>query len=381
MAFDDVGFVHLHVHSSYSLLEGALAIAKLAKLASADNMPALALTDTNNLYGALEFSEKLAGEGIQPIVGLQLSLDLCDADRQRQGRKRLPSIVLLAATAEGYANLMRLSSRALIDAAVSGRPHLRIDQLEPLAEGLIALTGGPDGPIDEALAERRPDLASSRLDRLARTFGDRLYLEVQRHGLAAERAGEPALLDLAYQRGIPLVAANEPYFALRADHEAHDALLAIAEGRLVSDDDRRHVTAEHGFKKRSEMVEAFADLPEALRNSVEIALRCGFRPRATKPMLPRFSGEGTSAEEDAELDRQAAEGLALRLEAQGGPSPGLSEEDYRARLAFELGIIKRMAYSGYFLIVSDLSSMRSRRAFRSVRGAARARARSSPGAS
>ena len=118
MALDDIGFVHLHVHSSYSLLEGALPIAKLAKLASADKMPALALTDSNNLYGALEFSEKLAGEGIQPIVGLQLSLDLGDADRQRQGRKRLPSIVLLSATAEGYANLMRLSSRALIDASL-----------------------------------------------------------------------------------------------------------------------------------------------------------------------------------------------------------------------------------------------------------------------
>jgi DNA polymerase-3 subunit alpha len=352
MAVGDVGFVHLHVHSSYSLLEGALPIAKLAKLARVDKMPALALTDTNNLYGALEFSEKLASEGVQPIVGLQLSVEFGDAERARQARKRIASIVLLAANAQGYANLLRLSSRALVDAAASGRPHLRIEDIEPHAFGLIALTGGPDGPIDEALSERRPDLAQARLERLSVAFGDRVYVELQRHGLPAERASEPALLDLAYRRGVPIVATNEPYFAAREDHEAHDALLAIAEGRLVSDDQRRQVTPEHGFKSRSEMMTIFADLPEALSNSVEIALRCSFRPRATKPILPRFSGEGTSADEDAELDRQAGEGLAARLAAHG-MSPGLSVDDYRARLAFELGVIKRMAYSGYFLIVSD----------------------------
>ncbi|MFI5015765.1 MAG: DNA polymerase III subunit alpha [Hyphomicrobiales bacterium] len=352
MALDDVGFVHLHVHSSYSLLEGALTIAKLAKLARGDKMPALALTDTNNLYGALEFSEKLAGEGIQPIVGLQLSVDFGDVERGRQGRKRIAAIVLLVASAEGYASLLRLSSRALVDTAASGRPHLSIGEIETGAEGLIALTGGPDGPIDEAFAERRPDLAEARLERLSRAFGDRLYVEIQRHGLPVERAVETSLLELAYQRGIAIVATNEAYFGGRDDYEAHDALLAIAEGRLVSDDQRRRVTPEHGFKTRAEMMATFADLPEALRSSVEIALRCSFRPRATKPILPRFSGEGTSADEDAELDRQAADGLGLRLAAHG-LAAGLTVEDYRARLSFELGVIKRMAYSGYFLIVSD----------------------------
>ena len=352
MAIGDVGFVHLHVHSSYSLLEGALPIAKLAKLARADKMPALALTDTNNLYGALEFSEKLAAEGVQPIIGLQLCVDFGDAERTRPLRKRIASMVLLAATAPGYANLLRLSTRALIDDAANGRPHLLIEHVESHAAGLIALSGGPEGPIDEALIERRMDLAEARLERLAGAFGDRLYIELQRHGLPIERANEAHLLDFAYRRGIPIVATNEPYFAAREDHEAHDALLAIAEGRLLSDDERRRVTPEHGFKSRSEMMETFADLPEALSNSVEIALRCNFRPKATKPILPRFSGEGTSADEDAELDRQAGEGLGARLSAHG-LAPGLSEEDYRARLAFELGVIKRMAYSGYFLIVSD----------------------------
>ncbi|MBV8183534.1 MAG: DNA polymerase III subunit alpha, partial [Hyphomicrobiales bacterium] len=352
MAIGDVGFVHLHVHSSYSLLEGALPIAKLAKLARADKMPALALTDTNNLYGALEFSEKLAGEGIQPIIGLQLSLDFGDGERARHARKRVASIVLLAANASGYANLLRLSTRALVDTSSSGRPHLRFEEIASNAQGLIALTGGPDGPIDEALAERRPELAQARLEHLAGAFGERLYVELQRHGLPTERASEPHLLELAYRHGLPIVATNEPYFGAREDHEAHDALLAIAEGRLLSDDQRRRVTPEHGFKSRAEMMATFADLPEALSNSVEIALRCSYRPRATKPILPRFSGEGTSAQEDAELDRQAGEGLAARL-ARHGLAAGLVEDDYRARLAFELGVIRRMAYSGYFLIVSD----------------------------
>ncbi|MBV9431025.1 MAG: PHP domain-containing protein, partial [Hyphomicrobiales bacterium] len=197
MAIGDVGFVHLHVHSSYSLLEGALPIAKLAKLARADKMPALALTDTNNLYGALEFSEKLAGEGIQPIIGLQLSLDFGDGERARHARKRVASIVLLAANASGYANLLRLSTRALVDTSSSGRPHLRFEEIASNAQGLIALTGGPDGPIDEAFAERRPELAQARLEHLAGAFGERLYVELQRHGLPTELASEPHLLELA----------------------------------------------------------------------------------------------------------------------------------------------------------------------------------------
>jgi DNA polymerase III subunit alpha len=352
MALDDVGFVHLHVHSSYSLLEGALPIGKLAKLAVADRMPALALTDTNNLYGALEFSEKLAGEGVQPIIGLQIAVEFADVERQRQVRKRLPSIVLLSTSAEGYANLLHLSSKAFIDTASNDRPHLRIEDIEACAAGLIALTGGPDGPIDEALRERRSDLGGKRLERLRAAFSDRLYLEIQRHGLAAEEQFEPALLDLAYARRVPIVATNEPYFAAREDHDAHDALLAIADGRLVSDDRRRHVTSEHFFKRRAEMIAAFADLPEAARNSVEIALRCAHRPRATRPILPRFGATDTNADEDTELDRQAEEGLARRLAAHG-LAPGFDKEAYQSRLAFELGVIKRMAYSGYFLIVSD----------------------------
>jgi DNA polymerase III subunit alpha len=361
----DVGFVHLHVHSAFSLLEGALRIDELKKLASKDHMPALALTDTNNLFGALEFSEKMAGAGIQPIIGMSLSLDMGD---ERSGsrasvERRWPKLVLLAASEEGYANLMRLSSRAHLYVQPGEPPHLAIAELLACCKGMIALTGGPDGPIDLALAAGQRDLATTRLTALRSAFGDRLYVELQRHGLAGQKAIEGHLLDLAYALGLPIVATNEPFFAKPDDYGAHDALLAIAEGRLVADESRRRLTLEHDFKSRARMIDLFKDLPEALANSVEIARRCRFRPRTRKPILPRFSrgqgareGEDSATEEGEDeaalLRTMAQEGLTRRL-ARHGTAPGLAEQDYRNRLDFELSVIEGMKFPGYFLIVAD----------------------------
>ena len=335
-------FVHLHVHSSYSLLEGAITIARLAELAKKDRQPALALTDTDNMFGALEFSEKLAGAGIQPIVGCALSVDFGDHDKRGgpagEGFARL---VLLAAREDGYRNLMRLTSRAYLETEPTERPHITLDWLRENAHGLIALSGGPNGPLDDAIAAGQSALAGARCDALRGLFGDRLYVELQRHGLPAEAAAEPALIELAYAKGIALVASNEPYFAARDDYEAHDALLCIAEGKLIADSDRRQLTPEHRFKTRAEMAALFADLPEALATTVEIAQRCAFRPQTLAPILPRFSIAGAAMEvagEAAELRRAAAAGLERRL-ARHPAAPGHTVEDYRARLAFELGVI------------------------------------------
>jgi DNA polymerase-3 subunit alpha len=352
------GFVHLHVHSSYSLLEGALPIARLAELAKADRQPAVALTDTNNMFGALEFSDKLAGAGIQPIIGCALSLDCGDQENQLRpgglgGAQSLPRIVLLAATKAGYRNLLHLSSRAFLDHPGNEPPHVALAWLDGHTDGLIALTGGPDGPLDSAIAVGQSNLVLPRADMLLRLFGDRLYIELQRHG-TAERAVEPALIDLAYTRGIPLAATNEPFFATAEDYEAHDALLCIAEGRLLGEAERRHLTTEHRFKTRAEMMALFADLPEALTSTVEIAERASFRPVARKPILPRFAAKGArdAPDEAAALRERAEAGLARRIEAHG-VAAGFTEEQYRERLAFELGVIERMKYPGYFLIVAD----------------------------
>src|SRR6202047_4017874 len=356
----NAGFVHLHVHSAYSLLKGSIKIQKLAELAKADRQPALALTDTDNMFGALEFSNKMAGYGIQPIIAFELAVDFGDQDpNARNALAAGPArIVLLAARERGYRSLMRLNSRAFLETPTHQAPHIKFEWLQSEAEDLIALTGGPDGPIALAFAADHASLAATRCDRLASLFGDRLYIELQRHGIEKERRTEAALIDLAYTKGLPLVATNEPYFATADDYEAHDALLCIAGGRLIAETDRQQLTPDHRFKSRAEMAVLFADLPEALASTVEIAERCSFRPLTRKPILPRFT-VGASAnsadavsEEAAELRRQAEEGLTNRLRVHG-LSHGTTEEDYRARLAFELDVITRMQYPGYFLIVAD----------------------------
>jgi DNA polymerase-3 subunit alpha len=351
----DIGFVHLHVHSSYSLLEGALKIAQLAKLAAADKQPALALTDTNNLFGALEFSEKLSGSGIQPIAGVQLSVCFEEADPIARVVPQPADIVLLAQTDEGYRNLMRLVSHAYFGVPLGEAPRIAAPVLSSHCEGIIALTGGFTGPLDSALRNGgRQELAQARLDILKEAFGSQLYVEIQRHGLDEERLVESGLIALADRNGLPIVATNEPFFSAPEDYEAHDALLALAEGRLVSDDNRRRLSPEHHFKTRKQMKELFADLPDALQASVEIAMRCSTRVRTRKPILPNF-GTGPNAaalDEGEELQRQAEEGLVKRLAAHG-PAPGLTEQDYRDRLAYEVGVIRNMKFPGYFLIVAD----------------------------
>jgi DNA polymerase-3 subunit alpha len=360
-------FVHLKVHSAYSLLEGALPIAKLAKLAQAGHMPALALTDTNNMFGCLEFSDKVAAVGVQPIAGVCLAIDAGDAPPAAPGRPvsvhvrphKDGLLTLLAMNEQGYLNLMQLVSDAHLKTADLDPPHVALASVLACAEGVIALTGGPEGPIDRALAEGQPAAAQNRLAMLKAAFGDRLYVELQRHGTPTEQASEPHLVDLAYAHGLPLVATNECYFATAEDFEAHDILLCIAEGRYVSEDNRRRVTPQHHFKSAAEMVKLFADLPEAIDNTIEIARRCAFRIRGRKPILPAFvkTAEGASqadreAAEAAELQRQAAAGLAARLAAHG-PADGFTVEDYEQRLAYEVDVIAKMKFPGYFLIVAD----------------------------
>jgi DNA polymerase-3 subunit alpha len=355
LALPDPGFVHLHVHSSYSLLEGALTIAKLAELAKADRQPALALTDTDNMFGVLEFSDKLSNAGIQPIIGCAISVDFGDQEAPRHPGQTLtlPRLVLLAAREEGYRNLMRLTSQAFLETPSDEPAHVKLAALEAAAGGLIALSGGPGGPLDLALIAGQAELAIGRCARLAALFGDSLYVELQRHGRPEEKQAEPGLLDLAYAHGIPLVATNEPFYGRREDFEAHDALICIAEGRIIAEAERRQLSSEHYFKSRAEMAALFAELPEALASTVEIAERCSFRPKTRKPILPRFTAEdGSPVDETAELRRQADQGLTRRIETLGLAS-GCTIDDYRKRLDFELGVIDRMKYPGYFLIVAD----------------------------
>ncbi len=365
------GFVHLRVHSAYSLLEGALPIPRIAKLCAKHAFPAVALTDTNNMFGALEFSEKLSKDGIQPIVGVTLAIDFEDREADETSRFKAaggptwrdPScdgyVALLAASQAGYRNLMRIVSRAHLGVADGEPPHVAFSLLSAHAEGVIALTGGPDGVIDRLLRDGQKAKAEARLKRLAKAFGDRLYVELQRHGDPREGEVEPVLLDLAYALEIPIVATNQAFFETPDDYEAHDALICIAGGNYVIEEERRRLTPEHGFKTADEMCRLFADLPEALANSVEIARRCHYRPLPHKPILPNFvkvapgaSAEDVLAAEAEELARQAREGLDARL-STNPLAPGFTRKDYDERLDYELSVITSMKFPGYFLIVSD----------------------------
>jgi DNA polymerase-3 subunit alpha len=288
------GFVHLHVHSAYSLLKGSIKIGKLGELAKADRQPALALTDTDNMFGALEFSDKMAGYGIQPIAGCELAIDFGDMDPNARNAAAVaqPSrIVLLAAREEGYRHLMRLNSRAFLDTPTHQAPHIKFEWLQEGVDGLIALTGGPDGPISLAIQHDMAALAAQRCERLASLFGDRLYIELQRHGTDRERRVEGGLIDIAYGKGLPLVATNEPYFATADDYEAHDALLCIAGGHLIADTDRVQLTPDHRCKTRAEMASCSptfrrrsprpSRLPSAARIGRARASRsCRFSPSA-----------------------------------------------------------------------------------------------------
>jgi len=205
-----VGFVHLRVHSALSLLEGALPIKKLMDLAKADEQPALAIADTNNLFGAQEFSAKAWGAGIQPVTACQLSIHFDDGlESGRRGELALADLVLIAMTETGYGNLMELTSKAFLDTDTGLKPHITIEKLLSKSEDLIVLTGGHLGPIGTALLAGQKDIARSRLNRLSTGFSERCYIEIQRHGMEGERKTEDAFIDLAYEFGLPLVATNE----------------------------------------------------------------------------------------------------------------------------------------------------------------------------
>ncbi|HSZ73500.1 MAG TPA: DNA polymerase III subunit alpha [Rhizomicrobium sp.] len=344
-------FVHLRVKSAYSLLESAVRPDELARLSRANSMPAVAVTDSDNLFGVYEIGEELAKAGVQPIVGCLLSVEFAEAAvGQYAGvRPKPPRLPLLVQNEAGYRNLVKLLSAAYLDAQPGDWPHVKPENLAAHAEGLILLSGGPGGPLNALIVAGQPDAAEELLLKLSAIFGDRLYIELQRHNLPEERAAEDTLIELAYTYAIPLVATNDVHFGEANMYEAHDALLCIADGAFVSQQDRRRLTREHRFKTAAEMAAQFADLPEALENTIEIAKRCAYRTKKRNPILPQFVPDSglTPVEE---LRAQAEEGLTRRLAKHGKYA---DEKIYRDRLEFELGVIIRMDFAGYFLIVSD----------------------------
>ena len=312
-------------------------------------MPAVAVTDTNNMFAALEFSVTAQGAGVQPIMGCQVDVEYVQVQPGERPKPPAP-VVLLAQNEEGYEHLMKLNS-CLYLRGDGQLPHVTVEELERYAESVICLTGGPDGPVGRLLQAGQRPAAQALMDRMKAAFGDRLYVELQRHPgedgpPEAERLTEQGFVEMAYAMDLPLVATNDVYFPEEKMYEAHDAMICVAEGAYVDQSEpRRRLTPQHYFKTPREMATLFADLPEAVENTVEIAKRCAFGTYRRDPILPKFADD-----EVEELRRQAKEGLEARLAVIPHAT---SVEDYHKRLDFELDIIEGMGFPGYFLIVAD----------------------------
>ena len=373
------GFVPLRIFSCYTMLDGAIEPKAIAKQARKLGFPAAALTDRNGLYAAMAFGDAAKGAGVQPIVGTMLGL--ARPDLPEGVTPSIDWLALYAQDERGYENLCALVSRAHLDRPITEAPHVDFAALEGRTDGLLALTAGGEGGLARLYAEDQPDGAARYADRLTALFPDRLYVELCRRGEAVEEAAEPHLLDLAYDRGWPLVATNPSCFTDTAFGDAHDAMLCIANSTYVDSEDRPRSSPAAWIKPAEEMKALFADLPEAIDNTLVVAQRCAVAAPKRKPILPSLAGDREG--EAALLRARAREGLAVRLariqelEAKGVSTsldtngdgepprqPFASSEvekrspddwtaPYRARLEFELDVIIQMGFPGYFLIVAD----------------------------
>ncbi|WP_404369669.1 DNA polymerase III subunit alpha [Sphingomonas sp. MMS24-J45] len=372
------GFVPLRIFSSYTMLDGAIEPKAIAKRAQELGFPAAGLTDRNGLYAAMAFSDAARGAGVQPVIGTMLGV--CRPDMPETATPVLDWIALYAQDEAGYQNLCALVSMAHLGRPLDLAPHVDFAALEGRTDGLIALTAGREGGLARLFAEDQPDRARAYADRLQALFPDRLYIELTRRLDETEGKAEPALLDLAYDRDLPLVATNPCCFTDEDFSEAHDALLCIASSSYVASEDRPRSSPDAWMKPAKVMRELFADLPEAIANTLVVAQRCGVAAPKRKPILPSLAGD--PAAEAAKLRADAHAGLEARIarikalntvrpEIVEGHARSLASgqvessastsslrtddgfDAYRKRLDFELDVIIQMGFPGYFLIVAD----------------------------
>lgn len=341
-------FIHLRLYSAYSLSKGAIKLKKLPDLCKKHNMPAVAITD-NNLFGALEFSEICKNSGVQPIIGLNISVySLISKSLLGQDQKEVFKILLLAQNESGYKNLMKLTSISYLNSSNPENPEVSIDELVKYSDGLIALSGGIDGFLGKPLLNNDWKSACENLFFLKELYKDKLYIEIIRD--SNESVVEDGMLKLAFDNNVPIVATNHVYFDSHDMVEAHDALLCISEGTFLSEQNRSKSNMEYYFKSQQEMKELFQDLPEAIENTICIAKRCYFAPSECKPVLPEIlTKDGRSVEE--ELISKARDGLESRVKDLNLTSEEL--KIYKERLEYELNVILKMKFPSYFLIVAD----------------------------
>jgi DNA polymerase III subunit alpha len=350
----DPRFVHLHLHTEYSLVDGLVGVKPLVKACAAGDMPAVAVTDQCNLFALVRFYRAAVGAGIKPIAGADLWVrNPADANQPHR-------LVLLVQDEVGYGNLTRLISRGYVEGQHLGVPQVERDWIAEAAGGLIALSGGPGGDVAQALLTGSQSQGEALLEHWLRVFGDRYFLELIRTGRPQEGELIERSVELAIAKGVPVVATNDVRFLARGDYEAHEVRVCIHEGRTLDDPRRpRRYSEEQYLRSPAEMALLFADCPEALEGSVEIAKRCNLELRLGRSFLPAFPvPEGDTI--DGFFAAESRRGLALRFEGgQIAPSasqatdPATHRQTYDRRLELELGVISQMGFPGYFLIVAD----------------------------
>ncbi|CCA93802.1 DNA polymerase III subunit alpha [Novosphingobium sp. PP1Y] len=370
-------FVPLRIFSSFTMLDGSIDPKAIAKLAKERKFPAIAICDRNGLYGAPTFAGACMDAGVQPVVGTFLAVARPGAVAQGQDLP-IDWLALFAQNEDGWLNLCRHVSRAHLDRPLELDPHVELESLRGHTDGLICLTGGNEGALARLYADDRPEAAERYCDTLQGLFGDRLYIEITRTGEPEEDASEEDLIALAYERDIPLVGSNPAQYSEASFHSAHDGMLCIANSTQVDAPDRPRSSSERWVKPVDVMQELFADLPEAIANTMVVAQRCAFAPPRRKPLLPSLAGDREG--EARMLVDDARRGLARRLLPYW---PDVSEDEldealafkgderkaayetlrekgvsedflaYADRLDFETQIIIGMGFPGYFLIVAD----------------------------
>lgn len=342
------GFVHLHNHTQYSLLDGASRIDDLVEKAKKFKMPAMAITDHGNMFGAIEFYKKTTKAGIKPIIGMEAYI----AGTSRLDHKRVPGypdggfhLVLLVKNQKGYRNLMKLASAAYLEGFYH-RPRIDREILKEHASGLVALSACRKGEVQYWLAQGRQEKAEEAAQFYSELFQNDYYIELQDHGIPFEKENIPKLVSIAEKYGLPLTATNDCHYINREDSEAHDALLCIQTGKLVSDTDRmKYETDQIYFKSAEEMQEVFSDFPAAIENTIKIAEKCNLEIETGKLLLPAFPIPEKEKSADEYLTALAKDGLAEKYSK--------ITDELEERLAYELKIIKQLGYAGYFLIVRD----------------------------
>ncbi len=358
-------FLHLRNHSNYSLCNGTIMVAELVELAKQNKMPAVAICDSGNLFGALEFSSTCKKSGIQPIIACEVLIDLEEETRNRSHLDIIASftkIVLIAKTKQGYLNLMALVSNSFTGKRDNLPEHINFTELTEKSSGLIVLSGGFEGFLSQLLVANQDKKAEEMALKFSDLFKDDFYIEISRHQNPAEDKIEKKLIDLAYKTNTGLVATNNNYFSDPEMFEAQDILSCIGTGRYFTETNRKKLTPEHYFKSSEEMEELFADLPEALENSINIAKKCHIMAYERTPTLPNFPTRDNLSEAE-QLSIEAKNGLndrlTLKFELEEINSEKNAEKrakiikEYNERLDYELKVINQMNFSGYFLIVSD----------------------------